>query len=210
MSLRRTDLKIRIALVAATTALAAAPTAAAEEETEVVPPDNSAVNQYTETFPTGGGERDVNKGRRQQASPKRVLGNDNAKKLEKHGSEGRAVAEVAAETAPPVDKSSQPREEESETGAAPPAGGGNDSGGGGGADREGQPQAQRQETAPAPADDPNVDIPAGSSGISEVLAQATGSTSDGELGPLLPLVILAALGWAIALLLRRRPDRATR
>lgn len=206
MDLRRTDPKMRIALLTTVGALAAAPVAAAEEESEaVVPPDNSAVNQYTETFPTGGGERDVDGGRRQQASPKRVLGSSNAKKLEKHGSEGRAVAEVAAETAPTVEESSsEPAEQESETGTAG-AGGGNQSGGGG------QSQPRHQDAAPAPPSaNPNVDVPAGSSGVSEVLAQATGSASDGELGPLLPLVILAALGWAIAFVLRRRPGGATR
>jgi hypothetical protein len=211
MSLRRTDLKTRIALLTAVGALAAAPAAAAEEGEAVVPPDNSAVNQYTETFPTGGGERDVHKGRREQASPKQVLGDRNAEKLERHGPEGRAVAEVAAETAPTVDRSpSEPAKDDSdgEATATVGGGGGNGQGGGGNANGDARPQPSGQGNASAPpARDPSVDVPGGSSGVSEVLAQATGSTSSGDLGLLLPLVIVAAFCWALAVLLRR-PRRA--
>ena len=46
--------------------------------------------------------------------------------------------------------------------------------------------------------------PGGSSGLSEVLGQATGSSSSGEMGLLLPLVIVAAVLGAIAYAVARR------
>jgi hypothetical protein len=44
----------------------------------------------------------------------------------------------------------------------------------------------------------------GSSGLGEILRQATGSTSSGEMGLLLPLLILGALAWSVAYALGRR------
>jgi hypothetical protein len=72
------------------------------------------------------------------------------------------------------------------------AGGGGPASGGGG-DASGAP-AQREHT-PTSED---------SSAVGEVLAQATGTTSDGGTGLLLPLAIVAAIAWAIAYLLRQR------
>ena len=64
----------------------------------VVPPGNSAVNQYTETYPSaGGGAVATDKGTR---SPAEALGARNAQRLEAMGSEGRAAAALAAATAP--------------------------------------------------------------------------------------------------------------
>ena len=51
---------------------------------------------------------------------------------------------------------------------------------------------------------PEVPIPAGSSGLGEVIGQATGSSSSGQLGLLLPLLILAVATWAVAYVLRQR------
>ncbi|HEU4736290.1 MAG TPA: hypothetical protein VFS48_04595, partial [Solirubrobacterales bacterium] len=47
------------------------------------------------------------------------------------------------------------------------------------------------------------ELPDGSSGFGEVLAEATGSSS-GETGLLLPLTILATAAWALAFLWRQR------
>jgi hypothetical protein len=214
MSLRRTDLKTVIALLTAATALAAAPLAAAEEAEPVVPPGNSAVNQYTETFPTAGGDKDVNKGRTGgKRSPGKVLGTRNAQRLEEHGPEGRAVAEVAAETAPSVpdrQPASDTGEDSEDAGAAAGrSGGGKGDGGGGNQNRKGasagKPAPQRADGVHKPAPSPpsgagEVD---GSSGLGEILAQATGSTSSGEMGLLLPLIVLAAIAWSVAFVARR-------
>lgn len=60
----------------------------------MVPPGNSAVNQYTETYPTAkGGAPASETGER---SPAESLGARNADKLEGLGPEGRAAAELAA------------------------------------------------------------------------------------------------------------------
>jgi hypothetical protein len=96
---------------------------------QVVPPGNSAVNQYTETYPTAGGgaPADTNG----QRSPAESLGARNARKLEGLGSEGRDAAELAAATAPAA-------------GAAPRgarAGGGGDPAGGRGAGGGAEPPA---------------------------------------------------------------------
>lgn len=182
MSLRRTDLNPRIALLTLAAALALAPAAGAEEP--LVPPGNSAVNQYTETFPTAGGDKDFEKGGKR--SPDKVLGERNAKRLERQGPEGRAVAEVAAETAP--EEGLAPGDD-SVTGSVP-------GGGGNGADGGGDRQAPAGGGAA-------VEDPSGSSGIGEVLAQATGSADSGEMGLWLPLLIIAALVGSLAFLLRR-------
>jgi hypothetical protein len=49
--------------------------------------------------------------------------------------------------------------------------------------------------------------PSGSSGLAEVLRQATGSSSSGEMGLLLPLIIVATLAGSLIYLAgrRRRP-----
>jgi hypothetical protein len=102
--MEKTTLKTRfgsIAVVAIFLALPAAPAPA------VVPPGNSAVNQYTETFPTArGAETTKRKGKQKARSPREALGRTKARKLTAEGPVGREVAEIVAATAP--------------TGAAPP------------------------------------------------------------------------------------------
>ena len=66
-----------------------APVAGAET---VVPPGNSAVTQYTESFPTSGGNTKSNSGINGDASPSKVLGARNAHKLESKGQVGQEVA----------------------------------------------------------------------------------------------------------------------
>jgi hypothetical protein len=185
MSLRRTDLHPRIVLPVVAAALALAPAAGAQEA--LVPPGNSAVNQYTETYPTAGGDKDFEKG--DKRSPDKVLGKRNARQLERQGPEGRAVAEVAAETAPEESAGSGG----GDTAAGTVSGGGGGSGSGGGAAAGGDRKAST----------PGVDEPDGSSGLGEVLAQATGSSDSGEMGLWLPLLILVVLGGSLAFLLRR-------
>lgn len=130
----------------------------------LVPPGNSAINQYKETLPAPGGNVTADSGG--DRSPAQVLGSENARRLEQLGADGRAAAALAASTAP-----------------------------------EGSAGTRRGGSGPANDDD----VAGESSGLSEVLRQATGSSSSGEMGLLLPLVIVAAgLGAAAYAITRRR------
>jgi len=169
----------------------------------VVPPENSAATQYTEAIPTGGGQKDAGKvGDRGKRSPASVLGSHRAKKLEAKGREGREVAEVVAATAPRSETAPAPDPESASKPVGEKAANGNDDekkADGGAAKRKEPPNGPQSAAA-----EHRLDIPAGSSGLGEVLAQATGSSSTGELGGLLPLILLATIFWAIAFLLRQR------
>jgi hypothetical protein len=189
-------------LLAAAIALVAAAPAAAEE-TPLVPPENSAVNQYTEGFPTAGGDKDAHDHDGENRSPKKVLGNDNAKKLRDRGPAGQATAELAAETAPSeaeveVEETVDTVEETDGAGVAAHSrggGGGSDGGGeGAGTARSGNRAAPTVLVAETN----------GSSGLSEVLARATGSSSTGGMGIFLPLLIIATVIWAFAYFARQR------
>jgi hypothetical protein len=183
-------------LLAAAIALVAASSAAAQEAA-LVPPENSAVNQYTESFPTASGDKDAHDHNSENRSPKKVLGNDNAKKLRERGPAGQATAELAAKTAPrgvEVEETDVTVEETGEAGMAAPSRGG---GSGGGGD-EGV-TARTATGVPGPIAVAETD---GSSGFSEVLARATGSSSG--MGVFLPLLILATILWGFTYFVRQR------
>ncbi len=185
--------------------LVAAGPAAAEP---VIPPANSAANQYTESFPTGGGDRNAY-AEGDEISPGKVLGKRNAEKLDAQGEEGRAAAELAAETAPApalAPEASEDEEESSGGGGGKPA-----NNGGGGGDRGGQPDSAgsppTQSRNPTPestgtlvAADTSIE---GSSGIGEVLSQVFGTSSAG-MGLLLPLLLIAVAIWAFGFAARHR------
>jgi hypothetical protein len=158
--------------------LALAPVAPAES---LVPPGNSAAAQYTEAYPTAGGPRETGKGGGKRASS-HVLGARDTRRLAAQGAVGRSTAEAAAATAPSAAVAAPGGEAAGRPGAETPAGPGHAAGG--------------AESRPSAAS------PAGSSGLGEVVGQATGSSS-GELGPLLPLLIAATAIWALAFLRRR-------
>lgn len=197
-SLEVNPLKTAIAIVALLASIFLPSAAAAET---VVPPGNSAATQYTEAFPTAGGNAVNNSGidgGRGGSSPSKVLGHDNAKQLESKGEVGREVADLAAETSP------------QQSGAAGTAGGGagagveghdatggngGKSGNGVGWQGGGELPSQHQIGASKAGD--------GSSGLGEVVGQATGSSS-GQLGLLLPLIVLGTVLWAAAYTWRRR------
>ncbi len=186
-------------------ALALAPTAAAQEpEGEVLPPENSAVTQYTEPFPTAGGNKDAHAHEGRDGSPGKVLGARNAHRLEREGSAGRAVAEFAADTAP-----APARPAVDDEGGDPAAGAGAGKGGPG-ADKGGPGGAPEPASAPPEASRPTVEPPAasGSSGFGAVLAHAFGTSPSGGSGFLLPLLILATILWAAAYLSRQRQTAA--
>jgi hypothetical protein len=178
---------------------------------EIVPPGNSAASQYTEAFPTPGGERETDDREKGRAVPGKALGAGNAKRLESKGEDGKAAAEFAAETAP---ASAAPSSQDGDSGsgggddAGQQAGGGGATGGGGsgsGGDGagEGSSGAANAGNVTAVAAGGAAGEPSGSSGFSEVLGSATGSSS-GELGWLLPLIVIGAVVWSLIYLWRQR------
>jgi hypothetical protein len=200
-------LRTVIGVLATAALLGAAPAFAEEAEEQLVPPGNSAVNQYTEPLPTSKGDKDF-EGDDRKRRPARVIGARNAKRLEEQGPVGREVAEVTAETAP--ERSTVEVEGEQDAEGAIRNGGGNSGGDADGGDGYSAPADAPQTGSAA---DPRAaessvvaDDVSGSSGISEVLAQATGSS--GQMGLLLPLLILGVLAWSIDFALRRRREEA--
>jgi hypothetical protein len=173
---------------------------AAAAET-VVPPGNGAATQYTEAIPTSGGNAvngdGINGG---HSSPSHVLGHHNAKELEGEGQVGKETARVAAETAPSQAGAGSASESESGSGGRHEGGAGGGSGGkngpgGGGTSSQDNVLAPQGSTAAGSGD--------GSSGLGEVIGQATGSSS-GESGLWLPLILLVALVGSLAYAWRRR------
>ena len=159
----------------------------------VVPPGNSAATQYTETLPTSGGNAEVNGTPGKGRTPAKTLGSKTTKKLEEHGAEGEAVAAFAAETTPSAQSASPVAiggagDEGAKHGSAVPTRAASD------------PPARLPGAArrrPSPRGNSAVSVPSGSSGIGEVISYATGATS-GEMGILLPLILVGALIWALS------------
>jgi hypothetical protein len=178
---------------------------AAAAET-VVPPGNGAATQYTEAIPTSGGNAVPGsgiKGGGGHRAPSHVLGHQNARHLESEGKVGREVAEVAAETAPPKSgvaapsSSSAPRGTGGGGGSNPQGAGTSGSGGGD------QVVPAAQGNGGVTAGNGSSGSGGGSSGLGEVIGQATGASS-GQSGLLLPLILLAAVIASIAYAWRRR------
>ena len=167
--------------------LSAMPSAATAEY--LIPPGNSAATQYTEAIPTGGGNSDAGKGSGHSASPAEALGARKARQLEARGEAGRALAALATETAPSAS-------------ATYAAGGGNTTA------PNRSASAPKSATSNSGAVGPKAGEPtpqsSGGSGLGEVVAQATGSSSSGQMGPLLPFLIAVTIAWSIAYLLRTR------
>jgi hypothetical protein len=175
--------------IASLVALAAFSPAASAET--VIPPGNSAATQYTEAFPTSGGEADVNKEiNSSHLEPSKVLGKHKTRALESQGNDGREVAIITAVTGPGTVEPEQPAEgaggaHHAKPKPAPAQG-------------NGQPADQSQDSqgngGQAGPNDPSVTVsqPSGSSGLGEILGQATG-TSSGELGLLLPLILIGTV-----------------
>jgi hypothetical protein len=190
------SLPTQLSLLAVIVAVLALPQVATAEY--YVPPSNSAATQYTETFPTAGGDRDAENGSaKRHHSPSKVLGSRNAHRLESRGPQGQAVAEIAAETAPTesivtTQDETSPKDSTGQGQAKPHAEPTTHP------DSSGTRQ-QPVEERPAPSAGPN-----GSSGLGEVIAQATGASSSEGLGVLLPLVLLGTVVWSLAYLSARR------
>jgi hypothetical protein len=184
-------LKPTIAMATLLAALALPALASAES---VVPPGNSAATQYTETFPSAGGNIEANHGiGGGGGSPaKHHLSPGTTHALANQGEDGRAVAALAGESPTAT------------TGGSGSAGGGGHgskeaSGGGSGGSGSGPSAGGGSGGSSSSA----AAGPAGSSGVGHVLSSATLSRS-GETGIFLPLVLLAALVGSIAYAWRRR------
>jgi hypothetical protein len=182
-------------------ALLSMPASAAAAEEAVVPPSNSAAAQYTEAFPTSGGDKKTDQAAHHR-SPLKVLGSQKTRKLEEQGQAGREAAEVAAATAPnsiatpPAGGNPSDDGDGSETAGSNGANGKGD--GGAGSQQRAADTAGRVETA-TPASDET-----GSSGIGSTIGQATGLSTAGSSGVLLPLMIVATVLWSLAYLRRQR------
>jgi hypothetical protein len=187
------NFKPQIALIAAAAALIAGVTLPGPALAEYyVPPGNSAANQYTEALPGAGGESAGKRGTTIQ-SPEESLGKRNAKRLEARGPAGEATAQLAAETAPPASLVDAARRTGEASGS-----------GSGGGHRQGGGNAAKGESGSGSSAGAGADQPSGSSGFGAVLAQATGSSDDGNLGLWLPILILLTVIGSIAYRLRPR------
>ena len=179
--------------LAASIVLVACPTAAWANDA-LVPPENSAAAQYTEAFPTAGGNKDVTKNNAQRPpTAAKALGSGNAMRLEAHGAEGEEAAAVAAATAPRP----APERASGSRGAPRPGHSATTPGFSSGDAASGtlpRPDAKSRPAAEA----------AGSSRLGELASTATGGSGDG----LLRLAIFGGALWAAAyvLLQRRRAD----
>lgn len=171
----------------------------------ILPPGNSAATQYTETFPTTGGNAVVNgnlagEGKKgnggKSPSPKQVLGAETTDTLESAGSEGETIVQLATEAAPQsADKNDRKAHKKSGKGEGNDKQGEGGAAGAGGTGGSGPSLAERSS--------------GGSSALGEVLSQATASSS-GTMGVFLPLAMILALVWAIVYAWRRRnPGQAT-
>jgi hypothetical protein len=180
---------------------------------EIVPPGNSAVNQYTETFPTSQGEEKSELEKKTGVKPGDVLGAGNTRKLDEKGAAGKAVAQFTAETAPATSGGSDSGSDEAGGGGAgqgkgngkgkQPNTGGNGQKNGGGEPQEGSggPAGGSANSGPGGSAGPS-----GSSGVGEVVSQATGTASD-SVGLWLPLILIAVVIWSAAYVWRNRQQR---
>ena len=187
-------LTILLAL-ATSVALLALPAAASAEY--FIPDGNSAVNQYTEGVPSGGGEKSTKGAGEKPVKPGEAIGVENTEKLEQAGGqEGREVAEVAAETAPPEIVAIDGQTDGKQNGAK-------NQGKNSGKDAKGGGEAEGDGEATAVVTPGSGDGPSGSGGVGEIVSAATGG-STGGIGLLLPLVIVAAIAWGIFYAWRKR------
>jgi hypothetical protein len=146
----------------------------------LVPPDNSAVDQYTETYPTAGGDTDTRADGGKQ-TPARALDPGRVRRLRARGPAGAAVAALTVATAPSAVA----------TGAA----------------RRGGTGEGGSSPAAKPGGASSRAVAADSSGLGPLLGQATG-LSGGARGALLLAALLAAALWALAY--RWRSGRSSR
>jgi hypothetical protein len=175
----------------------------------LVPPGNSAVNQYTETFPTSEGEEQSSLEKEKGVTPGQVLGAGKAHQLEDKGAAGKAVAQFTAETAP---SSSSDSGDGESTAGGNGSGDGNGKGktpqkqGGKGPDGNGEEGESSGGGGAANTGSGGSSGSSGSSGFGEIVSQATG-TSSGSVGLWLPLILIAVIAWSAVYAWRNRQQR---
>ncbi len=178
-----------------------------------VPNNNSAVNQYSESIPTAGGDQSNGRGTptTQKHDSNQALGAENAEKLESTGAEGKAAAELATETAPEPVTEAAPQTGASSGGAKPKKQAASGNG-------QAQHEASSGEATAPPKQQPSTNandstlVLTGGNGASatgEVASKTFGLSSPGSFGWLLPLAIVAAAAWAGFYLGRRRRKTAS-
>jgi hypothetical protein len=91
----------------------------------LLPPGNSAANQYSQTLPGPGGEEQAT-GRTNHRKPQQVVGKSTAEKLEHLGADGEAALRLTSETAP---QGTHPRGHRGSSGKKGSGAGSADSGG---------------------------------------------------------------------------------
>jgi hypothetical protein len=165
----------------AAASMAFVPTAAAGQQ--VVPPGNSAANQYTEAIPTTDGEKKTTK-KDEKRNPAAVLGPRKAHKLEAAGPEGRRAAAIAAATSP------VPESDRSEGASV----------GNGDTARQRPNRNAKHPSSEGERSQP-IDVE-GSSGLGNVVKQATGWSGQG--GPIVSIAIIAAIAGSLLYLWRRK------
>jgi hypothetical protein len=202
-----------IALTMLTVLVCALPAAVAAAE--IVPPGNSAVNQYTETFPTSKGEEKSELEKKTSVTPGDVLGAGKTRKLDEKGAAGKAVAQFTAETAPATGADAGSGNGESNGNGASDGksqgdgkGQGKQPSNGGKANNGGGNETQESSTGGggAPSAGSGGSGPAGSSGVGEIASQATGTASD-SVGLWLPLILIAVVIWSGFYVWRNRQQR---
>lgn len=191
--------KLNLLALTALTALACA-LPATVAAAEILPPGNSAVNQYTETFPTSKGEEKSELEKKTGVKPGDVLGAGKTRKLDEKGAAGKAVAQFTAETAPANSDSGSTgaetgggdnggKNQTSGKGKQPNDGNGQENGGGEQQEGSGNPGGGSTNTGSGGSG------PSGSSGVGEIASQATGTASD-SVGLWLPLILIAVVIWS--------------
>lgn len=180
-----------------------------------VPNNNSAVNQYSESFPTAGGDQSNGRGTptTQKHDSNQALGAENAEKLESTGAEGKAAAELATETAPEPVTEAAPEPETSNGGGESAKPKHQAAAGNGQAQHKaptGEPAAPPKQAPSTNTKDSTLVLSAGdgASATGEVASKTFGLSSPGSFGWLLPLAIVAAAAWAGFYLGRRRRKTA--
>lgn len=196
------DPKTRLAIPAVALLLVVGPGAAAAGGA-VLPPGNSAATQYTEAIPTAGGDTKTDEAAHHR-SPTKVLGNSNTRKLQEHGADGQAAAEAAAATAPAPVSAETEAEASDETKGEKTAGSGSNGTGKGDGDGQAGQQPRRAGAGGVEVSPTAAKLTNGSSGVGSAFEQATGLSTSGQSGMLLPLVILATILWSLAYLWRQR------
>jgi hypothetical protein len=199
--------KLQIAVLAAVVAAVASPASSLANPTHV-PPGLSGANQYTETLPGPGGDEPTSSSGKAAGKPEETLGKADTERMEAQGPEGRAAAELAAQTAPEATAESapspttEPSHHSKRSKASKQKHGSKQKSG-----SKKKRTSHAKNNAAATSKSFEQAGPSGSSGVEQVAASLAGSSDSGGMGPLLPILIGLAAIFAIGYLIRNRSLR---